>query len=149
MARQELVRVEVKEARVYNFPASKGQTPGDKGFARFDLRPGGNNLAKALVDALEKGAHPKRGVNRQWSKLREAGVVVVHGPKESAILVRQPEGPGAPPNLHDRNTAQALAIVKVTSAVEVLELWAKAERRAPVKRAIEDRLATLGVVADG
>ena len=111
---------------------------------RFRRGPGNNPkvLAKA-VKHLEEGTSGTKGASKEWKRLKELGVIKVASAAESVVLAAKPEGPAVPHNLVDRSAPAALAIIKVTSDAEVLQMWAKAERRPQIAKAIEERLVEL------
>lgn len=140
MAAVQLIRVDNKEPRLRLFPADRvAKVPAIR------LGPGGNNVPASAVAALEAGK-AKRGACAGWAKAKASGAIVVHSLADSAVLTKRPEGVTAPSSLKDRNTKAALAIVKVTSDVEVLAMWAGKESHRPkVAEAIAARLAELGL----
>lgn len=123
-----------------NFPAD----PVSK-IEKFVLAPGGNNVPAHVVRTLEAKEAKVRGLQAEWTKLRASGVIEVASAQDSEILTRKPEGADAPASLVGRATKAAIAIVRVTSDVDVLQMWARKETRDKVKDAIAGRLAVLGV----
>jgi hypothetical protein len=138
------IRVENTGDALICFPNQK-QAAGRARVGAFRLVPGGNNVPRSIVEAFEAGK-VMDGPKVMWGRYKDSGKIKVASVTESAALTKQPEGPEAPSNLHDRTPAAALAIVKITSDAAVLKLWAAAEQRGPVQGAIRSRLTELGAL---
>lgn len=119
--------------RIINTTAKSLGLPSGGGHAACDLPPGGHNIALEHIAAVR--AVP--GV-AAWI---EAGALKLDG---AADATEKPAGVKPPTSLEKYAVEAARALIDVQDSEAALKLWAKNDSRKAVKRAVRERLATLG-----
>lgn len=154
MTTQTMGRIVNTRPTFLTLPAIKGPNPEDPRLPlvihpALRIGPGATNVPDDYLAALDK-LRPV-GAGKVWSSWRALGwvkVIRASSPGAQAEVAKR-EGPDAPPSLMDMREEGALAIVAAEDNLLALRMWFAAEKRKPVKSAIQARMTALSSPGSG